>query len=138
MRRGRNSYGSKGVRSVIAWTFLALLLLRAAIPVGFMPDLDALRDGRIEIVVCTPSGLKTVTVSPDPGDGEQRSSETASILECPFHVVAAQALLGPDLRLGDRRAVWNVDLPKPATVDFPVAAALGPPVGTRAPPHRIA
>lgn len=107
MRWGRDIYGGTGACSLIAWALLVLMLVRATIPVGFMPDLDALRDGRIDIVVCTPSGLKTVTVSTDPegaGVDEQKSPDERVTNDCPFNVVMAQALLGPTLYSHEARA----------------------------------
>ena len=116
------------------------MLLRAALPVGFMPDLDALQDGRLEIVVCTPSGLKTITVpneTGEPTEDNRGSSDGQSSHECPFHAVVAQAAIVSD-------SLPDADLPNEGTapaelraMDLPSAAALGPPVGSRAPPRLI-
>ena len=41
---------------------LVLFFIHAALPTGFMPDLSALSDGQIKIVVCTDSGYQTVVL----------------------------------------------------------------------------
>lgn len=140
MGSGGTIVSSRATRGVIAWLLLATVLLRAALPVGFMPDPEALQDGRLEIVVCTPTGLKTITIaagSTDPLEYDRGGSDRHAIDDCPFHTVAAQAAAVsdaiPDLPLpGDA-----TDRREPRTEGLPSALALGPPVGSRAPPRSI-
>lgn len=140
MGSGGTIVSSRATRGVIAWLLLATVLLRAALPVGFMPDPDALQDGRLEIVVCTPTGLKTIMIaagSTDPLEDDRGGSNRHAIDDCPFHTVVAQVAVvsdaAPNLALpGDA-----TELREPRTSDLPSALALGPPVGSRAPPALI-
>lgn len=129
--------GEKAARGVIAWTLLALMMLRAAIPVGFMPDLDALREGRIEIVVCTPGGLKTITVPDDaagPAGSEGGSSNGATAHECPFDAVVSQAALLAEPVSDIGRPAELAGPPLILGAGAPTVRSFGPPLGSRAPP----
>jgi hypothetical protein len=53
------------VSPYIALVLAAVMLLRGLIPVGFMPDVTALQHGKIDLVVCTGFGSKTVQVDLD-------------------------------------------------------------------------
>lgn len=60
----------RALSGLIAFT----LLLRAMIPVGFMPDLAAARDGVFTFVICSGSGFSTITLDAngdpvEPGSG---------------------------------------------------------------------
>ena len=140
-RRDNRSASSRawlGAGGRLAHLLLVLFAFRAMIPVGYMPDPAALQDGRFEIVVCTPAGLKTVTVAPDkagPADAEAPSSENLSATDCPFHLVLAKALVLPDhigVPLDWEHASAPVVAPTLISVLRP--ALLGPPLGSRAPP----
>lgn len=121
---------------VIAHLALFLFALRALIPVGFMPDLQALASGSVEIVICTPDGLQSVRVDengdrlPDDGKKDPVASE-----ECPFHAVFAKSFSVPELqrplpRLRHERVHFVI----PPAAEIP-AGRSGPPLGQRAPPH---
>lgn len=129
--------GWSGTGRWLAHLLLVLFALRAIAPAGYMPDPAALQDGRFEIVVCTPAGLKTIMAAPDragPTDDE-RSSDDLSATECPFQRVMAKALVVPGQDGAPVR--WT----QPAipgemwgrTV-MPRSAPPGPPLGPRAPP----
>lgn len=137
MGTGGNTFGGMSARGLIAWMLLVLVLLRAAIPVGFMPDLQALRDGRIEIVICTPSGLKSIAVPADvaaPVVSEDGSSNGTVAHECPFDAVISQAILPADPVADVERSAHTADGPRnPASTTFAIRS-LGPPLGSRAPP----
>ncbi|MCR9074203.1 MAG: hypothetical protein NXI18_21250 [Alphaproteobacteria bacterium] len=137
MGLGGSIIGDAAARRVIAWTLLVLVMLRAAIPVGFMPDLDALRDGWIEIVICTPGGLKTIAVSDakgGPAGSEDGSSTGPSAHECPFDAVVSQAALLADPVLDIGYAVALAAKPVTAGTAAPTLQSFGPPLGSRAPP----
>ncbi|MGP1256416.1 MAG: hypothetical protein ACTS10_18495 [Kiloniellales bacterium] len=77
-----------------------VLLLRAMIPVGFMPDLAAARDGVFTLVICSGSGVSTITldangdpVDPDAGHDAEATSH------CIFAPIAPVLLASqwPDL-----------------------------------------
>jgi len=114
------------------------LLLRAAIPIGFMPDAEALRQGKIEITFCTVGGGLTTTVididndthQPDTSSSDHTNAACASsalspvALDLPSYVVQPVAMhTSLSLRLAHDSAV------------LPLLPAIGPPLGARAPPH---
>ncbi len=109
---------------------LPLLLLRALVPAGFMPAVDA---GSLAIVFCEPG---TVAAAPharhhhDPGGGGVGGHAMSG--ECPFAQSAGPALPGTPAPLASR--VPLVHVPPAPLPDFAVtrtplryAAARGPP-----------
>ena len=137
MGRGWNKAGDKMKRKIIAWALLSLVVLRALIPVGFMPDIDALRDNRIEIVVCTPNGLKTLAISSDANGftgTQDGSSEGTATHECPFDAVISQAIVLQESFSNFERPVKAADLPLPVKIGTLSVRLQGPPLGSRAPP----
>ena len=113
---------------------LFLVLLRALIPPGYMPDLAAAQDGVITLVICSPDGLRTVSLDEngkpvEPGESPDEHQRQ----HCPF------------------ASVGSIDLPplakEPMPIVFTMHAALWSPqeglgaerpvvgpVGSRAPP----
>lgn len=122
---------------MIARLALLLFALRAAMPVGYMPDLGALRDGRFEIVICTPAGPKTVEV-----DAEERPTEptnpdrqdTSASIECPFQAAVSKAVVVPDLTSIRAAHAYRPALPSRSAERTLTAPSQGPPLGSRAPP----
>lgn len=154
MTRGRKqnqnagSTGWLGAGGRLAHLLLVLFALRAIIPVGYMPDPSALQDGRFEIVVCTPAGLKTITVSPDAAGpdtagadqdaAEDGAADDLTATECPFQTVIAQALVLPD-RVGIALSWASAGAPPvgPEPVSALRPVLLGSPLGPRAPPISV-
>ena len=138
--RHANSWGWLRAGGGLSHLLLVLFALRAIIPVGYMPDPAALQDGRFEIVVCTPTGLKTVTVLPDragPDGTDDGAADGPTAPDCPFQTVIAKAMVLPD-QLGVPLRWIPVSRPvavAPASA-APEALLLGPPLGPRAPPAR--
>jgi len=124
----------------IARLVVGLFLLRAIVPTGFMPDLAALHDGRIEITLCTIEGLKTVAVDlADRTDGKNPSDkEIASHSLCPFGSVTAQSLALPTASaLSVNSDPVSLDVVS-ASFAFLLSPTQGPPLGSRAPPSTFA
>ncbi|WP_439815350.1 DUF2946 family protein [Zavarzinia sp. CC-PAN008] len=126
----------KAAKQGAAHLALLLLLVRAMIPAGFMPDMAALRDGRIQVVLCSTDGQRVVVLDRDGkavDDGSGRH-DAVGALHCPFGLVAAQAFILPILpQLGPSRAFERDCAPAcPAQAAPPPAR--GPPLGARAPP----
>ena len=72
---------------------ICCLLLRALVPVGFMPDLGAARDGVFTIVICTAAGLSTVAVDEDGNPvAPHPSSEADRASHCLFAPAGSIAL----------------------------------------------
>lgn len=123
---------------------LLLWLVRAVLPVGYMPDRDALRQGSLSLIFCSAEGhgdpaARTAWYQReghalpgllDSGDENPAADNPA----CPFALLAGagplpspQALPGPIIRLA-LAPLPILELPAVA----PVPA--GPPLGSRAPP----
>lgn len=123
------------------WAGLVLLamLARAFVATGYMPTFDALRTGKLEITFCTAGGgMQTVALSmledgPDHADG----SDAAALADCPFGILAAQAIL-PDLpAVLPLRALVRAQDPVVVQHARPPLPAHGPPLGSRAPPLHL-
>jgi hypothetical protein len=130
---------NRAARHNIACLVIGLFLLRAVIPAGFMPDLAALRDGRIEVVLCTIDGLKTVAVylanHTDKRDSSDKKSAAHNL--CPFGSVTLQSLAlptAPAVLVQARATQSDVILPDHLSLLPP---AQGPPLGSRAPPSSL-
>jgi len=127
--------------------FRALLYLlvlatcfRALVPVGYMPDAGALRQGRLEISFCSAAGgaptvLQALIDAPRQGE----HSDDAAAQECPFWMVMQQALdlpAMPDVAALPAMPRERPDTPRSFTL--PPLPPAGPPLGPRAPPARFA
>ncbi|VFR56297.1 hypothetical protein BRI6_4058 [plant metagenome] len=121
---------------LVCLTALALVA-RALLPVGFMPDTQALRHGTLALTLCSsePGASRVLSLSPGHGAGQ----EAASMLDCPFGLVAVQALLPAAPPAGVAAALPRA---APAAVQamrsLPPLPAQGPPLGSRAPPVTLA
>ena len=127
---------SSGARLVARLTLL-LFVLRAMVPTGYMPDLQALADGGVEIVICTPSGIETIRVAPDGqpiGPSEKEDNGQSATPECPFHAAFAHAFTLPVLAPLTTITGLASANPSPTSEDVPLPPANGPPLGSRAPP----
>lgn len=94
------------VRQILGFWLICALLIAAAIPAGFMPNISrtASADGKLyPLVLCTAYGEKTVYVpasqSPDAPAGDHTGdapahSETAHSV-CPFAPILAQDIPAP-------------------------------------------
>ncbi|CAB3628397.1 DUF2946 family protein [Achromobacter pestifer] len=123
---------------------LLLLVARAWVPVGYMPDADALRQGRLALGFCSAGGgslsaLQALSIqqaahhghhdhgAPDNGGGAGQ--------ECPFGLSAHQVLdVPPILVLAPVLLRWLAQNVPLADSPRPPLPAAGPPLGQRAPP----
>lgn len=137
MGTGKSHTGTSWRGRLCAQLALFLFILRAAIPVGFMPDIGALANGAVEIVICTPEGLQTLRVDQDgqplPDDGKQPASSD----ECPYHAVVSKLFAVPDTPVLPGRPFLEVTKPAPARITLRSVRAAGPPLGQRAPPYLL-
>lgn len=126
-----------GVRARTMLCLLALAtLFRALVPVGYMPDASALRQGRLEISFCSAAGgaptVLQALIDSAPHDAHQ---DDATAQECPFWMVAHQALdLPPAPCAAPLAAISGVPPDLPAARALPPLPPAGPPLGPRAPP----
>lgn len=49
-------------RHAALWVLLCAFVLRALIPVGYMPDFGSLNRGALKVVICTGAGSKTLVL----------------------------------------------------------------------------
>lgn len=89
--------------SMVAWVFVAGLLLRGLVPVGFMPERE--RDGQIVVSICDGHGSLRRQVIQFHREGEQRERGTEGarhdMAPCAFASLALALLAGgeqPPLR----------------------------------------
>lgn len=115
-------------------------VLRALVPVGFMPDAQALQNGHIELTLCSPGSaavgrsISLSLLSDDSRDTSHPAGSLATPGECPFGLMSAQAVIVPPA-IGVA-AVASASFPRsrplaPRVASLPVQ---GPPLGSRAPP----
>lgn len=119
---------------------LALALLaRALVPAGYMPDANALRRGVVELTFCIAgSEMSTLQVSLDDRTG-QTTHQDGSANDCPFFVLAHQVLDMPVAAMVFGLPVVFAGLLAPFSLNraLPALPALGPPLGSRAPPFNL-
>lgn len=111
-------------------------LLRAFIPAGYMPDLSGQRGSSFAVVVCNAAGGNTVMMV-DFSDPASKSANDDALgaYECPFGLSVAQKQFPANESPG--LYVSLVSRPISLAVSsaaIPVLLALGPPLGSRAPP----
>ncbi len=115
---------------------LVAVLLRALIPVGYMPDLPAAANGLFKVVICTTDGAKTLAVD---ANGDLAPTEhPADEGDHRDHPCAFSGIVS----IADRTEISQVSLPaiyrvahfslRESGILPPVRA--GPAVGSRAPP----
>jgi len=120
-------------------TVLAFLY-RSVIPVGYMPDFSGQQGGSFTITLCTPGGNTTSVLSLDTPDetGKASSQDALSSQDCPYGMVLSQVSLPGQATLVLERALPH----RPLLVAIrnqalPPLPALGPPLGSRAPPSNL-
>lgn len=130
---------------------LCLLLLavsvRAMIPLGYMPDPGALRQGVVRIALCTSTGAVSILQVLRDSDGrghdhagnaqghDHSGSEHAAGAECPFWAMAHLAMdLPPAAIVPLLLAIRDVAVRFLAPTALPPLPPAGPPLGSRAPP----
>ncbi len=111
-------------------------LLRAFIPAGYMPDLSGQRGSSFAVVVCNATGGNSVMMVDFSDPASKSANDDASgAYECPFGLSVAQKLLpgheSPGLSVG--LVSRPVSLAESSSA-IPALLALGPPLGSRAPP----
>lgn len=114
-------------------------LLRMAIPAGYMPDTSGGRDGAFAITICTAGGaLDTLWVDLPESSGESSSDDHFENQGCPFGCVFSQGVMPSQGSPGLMGAIAD----RPIHLSHrnqaqPKLPALGPPLGSRAPPSGL-
>lgn len=115
---------------------LLLFALRAAVPAGYMPDLGALQEGEVQIVICTGSGIQTLMVNAagQPVENGSDASKHAAAGDCAFGMAAGKAFVLPAFIAATTDHGSARRLPPPVSIAALAPPAQGPPLGSRAPP----
>lgn len=120
---------------------LLLLVARAWVPVGYMPDADALRQGRLALGFCAAGGgalpvLRGPAALEDAHHGHGAPDDHGGAgQECPFGLSAHQVLdVPPMLAVAPALLRWLAQTPALVDGPRPAMPAAGPPLGPRAPP----
>ncbi len=127
--------GGTAPRLGLGRLMLLLFCLRSLLPVGFMPDLGLLKQGELQIVLCTPLGPTAVTLDAEglPIDDDADPTDAAFGQDCPFATAFGKALdLPPTAALPAVSAVIEAAPSSNALALRPPPQ--GPPLGARAPP----
>lgn len=125
------------MRTATARMWIAKILIiafacRTLIPVGYMPDFDALSKGVIKVVICTSSGDKTVAFDAN-GKPHPAKDGAHAHHPCAFSGLASVDL--PDLGLNSLKPVFVEDnLPIASRTAMLPPARAGPGLGSRGPP----
>ena len=130
--------GSGSWRVILGLAVFAMLF-KAWIPAGYMPDAHAAREGKLLLSMCLPSGHAiTVPLALESPGTETPSNEANALQECPFVLAAVQAVL-PELTATTISAAFiRANPPRVVYRTLPPLLALGPPLGSRAPPRHLA
>jgi hypothetical protein len=136
----RHHTNSVDWRKVLAAVLLIAAMLRGLMPTGFMPAIAA--DGSFEIVICSSSGLKTISVTPGgepvPSAAQQsdrQNSDGSSVQQpCVFGGLADAVSLGLPL-IPIRHASLGTDVGSADIAFLLPPYSGGPPLGAQAPPH---
>jgi hypothetical protein len=134
MHRGIKTRLRTAARHAVAGLALVLFALHAVLPAGYMLDLESLRDGRYEVVICTGAGLQTIVLDKSGNKVDPAAPAADGTVKCPFATVAGKALAVPGqpvvLETHAGRTVPGV---LPPMLSRPASADVLP-LGSRAPP----
>ncbi|WP_353055945.1 DUF2946 family protein [Alcaligenes faecalis] len=129
----------------IAWQILFCLailsfLSRSLVPAGYMPDRSGEQNGFFSVTLCAPGGTpSTIWMSLTGQADPPQSNEHADMQKCPYALVLSQvALPSADMASLDAPVVHQPLLLVHRNQSLPPLPALGPPLGSRAPPANLA
>lgn len=124
-----------GLRRSVPVILAAVMLMRAMIPVGFMPDLSAAGQGRFGIAICTGDGARTIPFDHDgganPAHVPQHGNRGFDL--CAFALAMAGTLIVLGLILGVFQFEPSRAFSPPPVKHIPFASGVGS-LGPRAPP----
>lgn len=135
-------FSAASLRQSPAYRFAARLTLlffalRVILPAGYMPDPGALKHGQVRIVICTGSGTQALLVDAagrPVTDGGGDAAPHGVAADCIFGMTAAQAFTLPVPIAALARPGVVRDVPPSGGGEALLPRALGPPLGSRAPP----
>jgi hypothetical protein len=71
-------------RKAFAWVVMLAFLVRAIIPVGFMPDMDAAAKGIFKISICSMQGARNILVDAGGQPVKDHPAKKQADTFCPF------------------------------------------------------
>jgi len=106
---------------------------------GYMPDVSGTRDGTFAITFCTVGGgISTLALDLSGQPDQSSSDDHASSQECPFGLLASQAVMPYQAAPMLAGTVSHRPVPLAhRNHTRPPLPALGPPLGSRAPPSNL-
>lgn len=125
---------SKLLGHICMCLLLLALVGRGLIPTGFMLGHAPFNQGAIELTFCAPGGsFSKILLDSGHSDSDQANAE------CPFSVLVHQALDIPNAGNTSPLPVAAFSRPLPPSLyqSRPALPALGPPLGSRAPPLHL-
>ena len=131
--------GSIGVWHGLFCLAVLSFVCRAMIPVGYMPDLSGTSNSTFSVTLCTVSGgTSTLLLDLDAHSDHSSSNDHFDHQDCPFGIVMSQVAMpsqAPPALAGNiaHRPVFLSH----RNQAHPPLPALGPPLGSRAPPSNL-
>lgn len=127
----KNKHNMTGKASSLMMLLVAFaLLLKSAIPAGFMPSFD--KDGFTQIVICSGMGQKTITVPSDDAPSTDHQDDTAAKV-CAYQILASgKTILPPPVAVVPAPIVTRAVIA--IAEDFDAAPALSLSFEARGPP----
>ncbi|QEI07686.1 DUF2946 domain-containing protein [Pigmentiphaga aceris] len=140
LRTPRPAYA---VRQYLLGLALLAFVLRALMPMGFMPGMDAHHGNQVVLMLCNPAGVETAFVL-DIGDSHAQADAAStqddqgmSMQNCPFCMATSQAMLPTADIVLHVASLATSDVPVAVYVGPSPITAQGPPLGSRAPPAHL-
>lgn len=131
----------RAVRQYLLGLALLAFVLRALVPMGFMPGMDAHHGNQIVLMLCNPAGEEsafTLDLSDEVAQTSDRSQdEGMSTQHCPYCLATAQAMLPTADIVLHVASLAASDVPLAVYTGPSPISAQGPPLGSRAPPAHL-
>jgi len=137
----RNLRPVRVVRQYLLGLALLAFVLRALVPMGFMPGMDAHHGHQVVLTLCNPAGEERAFTL-DLGDEvaqatDHTQDEGMSAQHCPYCLASAQAMLPTADIVLHVASVAASDVPLAVYTGPSPISAQGPPLGSRAPPTHL-
>lgn len=120
-------------KRTVLWLSLFVLFLNALLPAGYMPGARA-EDGSFTIVICSASGLKTLTLDAAGNPITHDENGTADTAGCLYWTATAHYIAAPEITLTAMALPVAASPRAPQAHDVVLPPAIGPPLGAQAPP----
>ncbi|WP_420558912.1 DUF2946 family protein [Tepidicaulis sp.] len=123
----------RDAKRTVLWLSLFVLFLNALLPAGYMPGARA-EDGSFTIVICSASGLKTLTLDAAGNAISQDEDGGAESTGCLYWTATAHYIAAPEITLTAMALPAAASPRAPQGHGVVLPPAIGPPLGAQAPP----